>query len=227
MRKNEHDKALEAGVKLAGFAKPGTDWNCRGKIFQMTALSYLKEYDKALAAASLTPEELKTTSSAMKAEYFNNIGNIYKTQQKYPEAAASYEKAGQADQAYHGGLGWYSLGEVYCVMDKDNEAIAAFTKSYDLKGTNSYHKTISVVRAAEILNKNGKIDEALTMLKKVDSIDNANADWVASGKILAGDILLKQDKKDDAKKQFEAISNIKGISAAWKKRATDELDKLK
>jgi tetratricopeptide (TPR) repeat protein len=226
IRKGDYDKALETGVKLAEYAKPGTDWNCRGKIFQMSALNYKKEYDKAVAAASLTPEELKTVSPAIKAEYFNILGNIYKIQQKYPEAAAAFEKAGQADQAYHGGLGWYYLGDVYCIMDKDNDAIAAFAKVYELKGSHPHHKTFAVVRTAEILNKNGKTDEALAMLKKVDGIVGSNPDWDAKGKMLAGDILLKQDKKDDAKKQFEAVSKIKGVPAPWIKKAKDELDKL-
>ena len=227
IRKDDNDKALETGVKLAEYAKPGTDWNCRGKIFQMTALNNKKEYDKAVAVASMTPDELKTISNGIKGEYFNLLGNIYKTQQKYPEAVAAFEKATQSDQASQSGLGWYYLAEVYCAMNKDDDAIVAFTKAYELKDTHPTHKTMAVVRAAEVLDKSEKTKEALEMLKKVDSIANLHLDWAARGKILAGKILLKQDKKDDAKKQFETVKNMKGVSAGYTKQANDELDKLK
>lgn len=227
IRKGDNDKALDAGLKLAEYAKSGTDWNCRGKTFQMTALNNKKEYDKAIAAATVTPEELKTVSPNVRGEYFNLLGGIYKNQQKYPESVATFEKATQTDQAYQSGLAWYSTAEVYLAMSKDDEAIAAFTKAYELKDANPYHKTMSVVRAAEVLNKNEKTKEALEMLKKVDTIANLNLDWAARGKILAGSILVKQDKKDDAKKQLEAVINMKGVSANWIKQAKDELDKLK
>lgn len=153
---------------------------------------------------------------------------------KYDEGLQDIDKAikltasePEKSQAFQSGLGCYYLGDVYCIMNKDDDAIAAFAKPFDLKDSHPHHKTFAIVRSAEILNKNGKIGEALLMLNKLDAVVGSHPDWAARGKILAGSILLKQGKKDEAKKQFEAAVNMKGVSANWTKQEKDELDKAK
>ena len=226
LQKNNNDKALEAAGKYAEYtAGVKIPMYYRSVIYQMTALNNKKEYDKAVAV--ITPEEAEKIPGALRCEYYNLLGGIYKNLKKYPEAAAAFEKAGQGDHAYNGGLGWYSLGDIYSIMNKDNEAIAAFTKVYELNDSNPHHKTFAIVRCAELLNKNGKPEDALVTLEKVNLIVGSNPEWAARGKILAGKILLQQAKKDDAKKQFEAVAGMKGVPASYINQAKAEIEKLK
>ncbi len=225
-RKNDNDKTLDAANKFAeniGAAKHPMYY--RAIIWQMTALNNKKEYDKALAV--ITPGEAQKIPGAMKSEYYNMLGAIYKNKKKYPEAIAAFEKAAQYDQAYQGGYGWYSIGDVYCCMNKDNEAMYAFTKCYDLNESGSFHKTSAIVRCAELLNKNGNPADALGLLGKIDTLPGSNPEGAAGGKILAGKILVQQNKKNDAKKQFEAAVNMKGSPSSVTSQAKAELEKLK
>lgn len=225
-RKNDNDKTLEAANKFAEeIAEVKHPMYYRAVIWQMTALNNKKEFDKAIAV--ITPAEAGKIPGSIKSEYYNLLGNIYKNKKKNNEAAAAFEKAAQNDQAYQGAVGWYSLGEVYAAMNRDVEAMYAFTKCYELYDCNPTCKIYSTVRCAELLNKNGKPEDALVLLEKVDAIPVSNPEWVARGKIQVGKILVSQGKNAEAKKQFEAAVKLKGVPAPMATQAKAELDKLK
>jgi tetratricopeptide (TPR) repeat protein len=225
-KKNDKDKALEVANKFTEYSSTLKNfWYYRGLFFQMQALIDKKEYDKALAVVPAADAD--KMPGATESEYYNRAGDIYKIQKKYKEAAAAYEKAAKADNAYHGGNGWYQLGDVYVLMSNDSDAITAFKEVLELPDSSVYHKTIAMVRCAELLNKGDKPADAFGMIKKAEALPGADVNWVARGKILAGKILLQQNKKDDAKKQFETVVATKGVSADYVKQAQAELDKVK
>lgn len=225
-KKNDMNKALEAVNAYKEFSgKLKNFWNYRALLCEMQTLKDKKEYDKAVAVVS--PADADGMPGNWESEYYNTLGEIYKIQKKNDEAAAAYEKAGKADNSYHGGYGWYLLGDLYATMNKDKEAVAAFMQVCDLPESNINHKVIALVRAAELLNKADKQADALEMIKKAEALTGADVNWLARGKILSGKILLQQNKTDDAKKIFEAVAATKGISADYVKQANAELAKMK
>lgn len=225
-KKNDKDKALEVANKLTEYSSTLKNfWYYRGLFYQMQALIDKKEYDKALAVVSAADAD--KMPGATESEYYNRAGDIYKIQKKYKEAAAAYEKAAKADNGYHGGNGWYQLGDVYGLMSNDSDSLAAFKEVLDLPDSSVFHKTVAMVRCAELLNKADKPADAFGMINKAEALPGADVNWVARGKILAGKILLKQNKKDDAKKQLETVVNAKGVSADYIKQAKAELEKMK
>ncbi|MFA6101288.1 MAG: hypothetical protein WCV67_02695 [Victivallaceae bacterium] len=225
-RKNDNDKLFDNANKFAGdIGESRHPMYYRAVIWQMTALNTKKEYDKAIAV--ITPAEAKRIPGVMKSEYYNLLGNIYRNKKKNTEAAAAFEKAAQGDHTYQGAVGWFSLGDVYAGMNRDSEAMYAFTKCYEMNEGNPGYKVISIVRCAELLNKSSKSEEALVLLEKADAFPGANPEWGARGKILAAKILVQQNKKDAAKKQLAAAVNVKGAPAAVITQAKAELEKLK
>lgn len=225
-KKNDKDKAIETANSFTTYSSTIKNfWYYKGLVYQMMALRDKKEYDKAL---SLVPAaDAEKMPGASESEYYNLLGDIYKIQKKYKEAAEAYGKAAKADNGYHGGAGCYLLGDVYCTMNNDIDALAAFRQVLDLPDSSATHKTIAMVRAAELLNKADKPADAFGMIKKAEALPGADVNWVARGKILSGKILLQQNKKDDAKKVFEAVAATKGISADYVKQAQAEADKIK
>ena len=159
--------------------------------------SKAKEYDQAVAtyqkALALTPED---------AALHNNLGSVYASTGKLPEAQAEFEKAATLDPT-NAGRYYFNVGAIMYNSGKMDEALTAFKKviSLDPKNAQAYYLEGQALMGKATMTPDGKVKapdgtvEAFQQYLKLDPNGPNAAAAKAMIATIKGDVSTSYKKK--------------------------------